>query len=400
MPVPLVPVDRKILLFASAVFAVMVGAALFLIRGTDSNDNNPTVYSAGSGGCKAAFLLLKESGYHAQTWERPLRDLPDGKDKILLLVEPAAFPAREEKQRLELFLKTGGRLIAAGQFSAFYLPINDSVPDPLSTTTWKRVTALSPSPITHAAAEISMTAQAFWRANSSGIGLYGDADKPVVVEYTIGKGKVLWLAGSTPLSNAGLMEGGSLEFLLAAIGPPEKNTILWDEYIHGFTHSTGISRSNRLIGWIVLQFALFAVAILLAYSRRSGPVWIPESETRLSPLEFVHTLGLLYENAHAGGIAVDISSRRFRYMLTRRLGLSGKTSVNDLVRAVRERRTFKNTIPDQDLAATLLECESSRYDPNVKSSAALRLVQALFDYATRLKLVSTQHKEKTTWKQS
>jgi hypothetical protein len=104
----------------------------------------------------------------------------------------------------------------------------------------------------------------------------------------------------------------------------------------------------------------------------------------------------MYEHAKAGGVAVEISCQRFRYLLTRRLGLSVKSSVDDLARAVRERRGMSA----ENFADTLSECESCQYDSKVPPTTALRLVQALFDDAVRLKLVRNKHGEKKAWKQS
>ena len=221
--------------------------------------------------------------------------------------------------------------------------------------------ALSPSPITRAASSITMASRGHWRTSSGAVGLYGEVDAPVVVEYKIGEGKVIWLAEPSPLTNAGLKERGNLEFLLAAVGTPEQNQILWDEYVHGYEGSAATSKSDRMIGWMSVQLGVFAAAILFAYSRRSGPVWIPEGEARLSPLEFVRTLGSLYEHANAANVAIEISYQRFRYLLTRRLGLSVNSSINDMERAVRERGQLRQN----DFASTLTECESCRYDAGV-----------------------------------
>lgn len=395
MPVQLAPGDRKILLITGGVFVVMVAATLLLARGANSDQDTPSAYSAASGGCKAAYLLLRDSSYQVQTWEQPLSALPDGKGKTLLILEPAAFPTRNEKQTLERFLKDGGRLIAAGRFAGFYLPQDEAVPVPAGTT-WKPVPALSLSPITRAAPEITLAPGAYWRPGSSAVGLYGESDKPVVVEYKIGEGKVLWLADPTPLANAGLREPGNLAFLLAAVGGPEQNQVLWDEYVHGYESSGVASKTHGLIGWIGFQVLVIALAILFTYSRRSGPVWIPEGEVRLSPLEFVRTLGSLYEQANAGAVAVEISYQRFRYLLTRRLGLSVNSNVDELDRAVKER----GALPVRGFADTLTECDSYRYDPNVPASTALRLVQTLFDYTVRLKLVRSHLEEKKEWKRS
>jgi hypothetical protein len=396
VPLQLTSGDRKILLIGAGVFVFLLVVTALLGGEGGSQEEVPTTYSTASGGSRAAYLLLKESGYTITAWEQPLRDLADGKGKTLVLADPATAPATEDRQKLEAFLRSGGRLIATGTFASFYLTSSDAVPDPVGGIAWKRLPALVPSAITRAAPEISMAPKGYWRPSSGVVALYGEPEKPAVVKYKLGEGEVLWLAAATPLTNAGLKEPGNLEFLLAAAGDPGQSDILWDEFVHGYQHSTGTSASNRIINWIGLQLLIFAAAILLAYSRRSGPIWVPAAETRLSPLEFVRTLGSLYQHANAGGVAVDISYQRFRYLLTRRLGISVNAPVADLERAVHERWAFD----EKGFANTLLECESCRYDPNVRPGTALHLVQTLFDYARKLKLMGTVREEKKEWKQS
>ena len=81
-------------------------------------------------------------------------------------------------------------------------------------------------------------------------------------------------------------------------------------------------------------------------------------------------------------MAVDITYQRFRYWLTRRLGMAGNASADDLRRAVQDR----SLLSDEGFAATLSECESARYDSQLKPERALQLVQELHDYSARLKL--------------
>jgi hypothetical protein len=387
--------DRKVLLVAASLFLLMVVAAFVLVGGASSDAEVPSVYSTASQGCKAAFLLLKQSGYQVQAWEQSLLDLPEGKGKTLIILEPISIVENKQKQKLESFLRSGGSVIAAGQYSSFYLPRNDAVADPISASLWRQIPALTPSLITRAAPTITMAPQWYWHSGKGAIPVYGDAEKPVVVEYKVGTGKVLWIAAATPFTNAGLKEKGNLEFMLAALGEPGQSQILWDEYVHGY-QQLAASKTHAVLGWIGLQIALLLGAILFTYSRRSGPVWIPQGEVRLSPLEFVRTLGSLYEHAHASGVALDICYQRFRYLLTRRLGLPVNSSANDLARAVRERRG----ISDAEFARTLSDCESYRYDSAVPPQAALRLMQSLFDFEVSLNLIHKSTGEKKAWKQS
>jgi hypothetical protein len=210
--------------------------------------------------------------------------------------------------------------------------------------------------------------------------LYTEGDKQVVVAYRFARGEVIWWASATPLTNAGLLEPGNVEFFLACVGAKDQRRVLWDESFHGYGRSSAASAGLGPLKWMIPQLGMFTLAILLTYSRRSGPIVHPTTERRLSPLEFVRTLGALYERAGAASVAVDIVYQRFRYWLTRRVGTMVDAPVDELERAVHER--WHQT--DAAFGATLRACESARDDPDLTPRAALKLTRALHEYTARL----------------
>lgn len=387
MPLKIDQRDRKLLLGSAVVFILLIAGAVIFGGDAGQRQEAPSSYSTASGGAKAAYLLLSQSGYNVQRWEKPLVDLP--KTATVILADPMEAPTREERESLKSFLSDGGRIIATGMFSGTFLPENDSVPDMLLGMTLKKASAVSPSAITRAAPEITIAPQARWPSYSPAYSLYGDGDEIVVVKYPYGQGEVLWWAAATPLTNAGLKEPGNLEFLLANVGDT-KGPILWDEYVHGYREDLGSSVVHSPVKWLLLQMALLGLAVVATFSRRSGPLSAPVTDVRLSPLEFVQTLGGLYENAGTASVAVDICYQRFRYWLTRRLGVANNISINDLESAVRDR-----FVPNDDrFGAILRRCESARSDPYLGEAEALQLVQELDEYASRWKLFESRRKEK------
>jgi hypothetical protein len=387
MPLKIDPRDRKLLLGAGIVFVLLIVGVAFFGGEPGEKVDVPSSYSTASGGAKAAYLVLTESGYRVQRWERRIIDLPKG--ATLVLADPQEAPTRDEREALRNFLWDGGRIVATGMFAGTFLPENESVPDMLLAMTWKKVSAVAPSAITRAAPEITMAPQARWPSYSQAYALYGDGDEVVVEKYPYGRGDVLWWAAATPLTNAGLKEPGNLEFLLACLGDT-KAPILWDEYIHGYRETLGSSVGHSPVKWLLLQLGLLGLAVLATFSRRSGPVFAPVTDIRLSPLEFVQTLGGLYENAGTASVAVDISYQRFRYWLTRRLGVAVNIPIKDLEAAVHDRFAPK----DDHFAAILRRCESAKTDPYLSESEALHLVQELDEYALRWKLFEGRSKEK------
>jgi hypothetical protein len=389
MPIKIDPRDRKLLLGATVVFILLIAGAAIFGGAASQKQEAPTSYSTASGGAKAAYLLLGQSGYNVQRWEKSLTDLPKTAGTTLILADPMEAPTREEREALKNFLSDGGLIIATGMFSGTFLPENDSVPDMLLGMTPKKASAISPSAITRAAPEITIAPQARWQSYSPAYSLYGDGDEIVVVKYSYGRGEVLWWAAATPLTNAGLKEPGNLEFLLASVGDTDA-PILWDEYVHGYRETLGSSVAHSPAKWLFLQLALLGLAVVATFSRRSGPLAAPVTDVRLSPLEFVQTLGGLYENAGTASVAVDICYQRFRYWLTRRLGMANNVSINDLESAVRDRFAPK----DDHFSAILRRCESAKADPYLGETEALHLVQELDEYASRWKLFERRRKEK------
>ncbi|HWF93033.1 MAG TPA: DUF4350 domain-containing protein [Terriglobales bacterium] len=373
--------DRKILLIAAGIFVLLVIGALIFVSPRDES-KVPSSYSTASEGAKAAYLLLKEAGYHVDRWEQSPVSLTTSADMVLVLAEPGGFPNRKERDALKHFLDDGGKIIAIGPRAAMFLPKNSLAFEPVPDTLWQKFNALTPSRITLAAPQITLAAPIYWQQDSSVTPLYGKDEKAVVVRYAYGKGEVLWWVSATPLSNAGITEPGNLNFFLACLGDRQSVHILWDEYFHGHGQHGQSSKNHPLLAVLFAQFAVIGMAVLLSFSRRSGPLRPMPADSRSSPLEFVQTLGGLYQHARASSVAVDVYYQRFHYWLTRRLGMANDSAPEELARAVRERWNFQ----DDEFSAVLQSAASVRYQHDVRARDALRLVQSLHSYAARLKL--------------
>ena len=378
MSVSLTAGDRKLLLVAGGVSLLLTILGVVLAGGGETTDE-ATTYSVGSGGAKAAYLLLNASGYSVRRWEQSVAELPPGMTGTLVLADPRGTPTPAERRAIDRFIDSGGRVIATGVRGSFFLPDRQVFPDPVAGATWRRLTSQSPSRVTRAAPEITLAPQSYWASEAFVLPLYGDGNRARVIKYDRGQGEVLWWASATPLTNAGMREPGNLEFFLACLGDP-KRPILWDEYFHGHRRGASASIAAAPVKWVALQLALLATAVLLTYSRRSGPVIEPASDSRLSPLEFVRTLGSLYQRAGAASVAVDIAFERFRYRLTRRLAKPGNAEADDLERAVGDR--FK--VDDPAFGDLLRSCEAARHDPNLKPDEALALTRSIAGYAAKL----------------
>src|SRR5262249_6138275 len=148
----------------------------------------------------------------------------------------------------------------------------------------------------------------------------------------VGKGTIVQWGSASPLTNRGLKETGNLTLLLNSIGDAKGKKILWDEYYHGARESFGMYLMKTPLPWVLAQLGLLFLFVLLTFSRRYGTIRMPRKVSRLSPMEFVDTLGDLYTTAHAGTAAVRVAYQRLRNQLSRQLGLPANATVAELAR--------------------------------------------------------------------
>ena len=402
MPSNLDPGDRKILLIAGTFLVFLIVTTVMLAPTANDAEGQgvPSTYSTANNGAQAAYLLLQQLGYHSERWEKSPTELPvDGAGNILILAGPSDFPDKNEQGALLNFAKSGGTIIYAGNFPFLYLQSGGATPAALRrlNLTPESFPALAPSPFTRGVPEITLSGTYRWvSSDGSQVPLYGEPDAPVVVTWRLEKGRILWWTAPTPVTNAGITRPGNLAFLLNCVqsarpgANPEDTTILWDEYFHGYRGSLWDYFQETPVPWAIFQAAVIAIFVLLAFGRRSGPLYASVRTSRLSPLEFVDTLGDLYRRAKAGPAAVRIAYNLFRTQLTRRLALPASISNMQLDAAVRERLGWKQP----GLFDTLQRAEMATHSNEVAGADALKLVQALDHYGYLLGLKTRGTEEK------
>jgi hypothetical protein len=382
VPINLDKSDRRILLWAAAILLPIL-AALALSSANQEDSGVPSSYSAQSSGAKAAFLLLQQEGYNVEPWERSPSELPiDGGRTVLVLANPSDFPTPGEKRSLEQYLEGGGKVVITGSSASLFLPRAETThefsPDP----TWKEYRPRILSALTRGG-PVKMVPAGYWEHPSTAVLVHYAAEdgRPVMVSYRVGKGQVIWWASSTPLSNAGISTSGNLALLLNSLGGAGTH-VYWDEYFHGIRR-TLLSYAFEWPAFLgLVQGGLVVVALLVTYSRRNGPIYPRDESSRLSPLEFVETLGGLYRRAHHTRTALEVPYTRFRALATRRLGLKADLPSPDLARAIHNRFNVPNDVL-QDL---FRDIETAMYDPELTEAETLRLVQQLSRHARSLQL--------------
>lgn len=378
--------DRTLLLGCLAAAGVLIVVTGIFMPQTSDQATVPSSYSAGVHGAKAAYLLLLRSGYDVERWERPLSELAVKADShtVLILAQPFLQLSKDTKPDIQRILDRGGHILATGYSGGYLLPQEEMSFN--ATPFMERACTLQPEAFNQLAAisEAHMPVAITWDMKRPAQRVeFTCANQPAVVSYHVGPGSIVWWASATPLENAGLMQAGNLDLFLSSVGSPENMRVYWDESLHGDIKSLWSHAQGTPVYLIWAQAGLLALLLLLSKSRRSGPVRpIPEI-SRSSPLEFVTSLGALYQKAGATNTAVTIAYERFRHRVQQRIGFApGKSEVyaQELATAIERRSGQDGAQLREDLTA----CEQVTFDDRLPPRVALKLVQALHDHASQL----------------
>jgi hypothetical protein len=386
------PADTKLLWAATGIGAILIAVtAVVSPAAQGENSPIPSSYSADPDGALAAYLLLANLHYPVRRWQQPPASLTGPpSESVLILAEPSASTSAADRKALLNFVSRGGRVLFCGSDLQTFFPLPETkatfTPEP------QAFQAEIPSEFSRSADTITIRARAAWdKSDTKSLRLYGDQSEPAVVAVPLGQGQVLWWSAATPLTNLGISESGNLRLFLNAVSNADgtPRSVYWDEYFHGEQGSLWAYIAKTPIPWGLWQLALVSVLLVFSFSRRSGPIAMPATRSRLSPLEFVDTMGELYSRAGAASIAVEVPYRRLRLDLSRKLGRPSTTPDADLALAASQRLA----LPEAEIYATLHSAGQASHAAKLSGKEALDLVQNLVRYSRQLRSPRTSQEK-------
>jgi hypothetical protein len=330
--------SRELVFAVAGLSFVAALSALTTILSPPASDALPpgSSLSKGPAGSAAAYRALQSLGYDIRRSFEPMASLQlNPASTVVILAEPLQDASVGDRRALQSLIAAGATVLAAGCHAGSFFtdrPVaasRDQAPRSFS--------SLRPSPLTAGAQTISMTATCL-RPDLSGrfLPLYGSDGNNVVAVSRVGNGAAIWWAGPTPLENNAIDRSGHLELLLNVVGPPGK-TILWDEFYHGQQRSIYSYARHTPLPWLFAQLAVVGVVAAAMYARRQAPIIERAVEARVSPLEFVETMGGLYARAGTAADAVATARTRLKRLLADATGISAAADNEQLADAAAAR---------------------------------------------------------------
>lgn len=376
--------DRKLLLWLGGAMLLLIVLVSIIAPATANDDPRPSTHNAAPGGAKAAYLLLESLKWPVARWDQPLDGLSKVDAAHTTLVLAAPMYTALEKDRIaaavKSFLERGGRVLTTGPTGALLIADGSVAPS-------RRFGALcysqpeGPGPLA-ATGPVEMYDAVRWADETPDVRVEQRCGPDaVVVRVPVGKGEAVWWSSAAPMTNAELKKDGDLKLLLASLGAGRR--VLFDESLHEALRSEWTATGGLPLWWMLGQAGLVFGLLVFSFSRRRGPVRLPVTVPRSSPMEFAVSMGDLYEKAGATGAATEAARRRLARVLVRDGGLAQQT-VDAGPEAIIVALTWRFGGDWSSLGEHLREAATAA-GTEPKTGSALGLVRALADDVERVR---------------
>ena len=282
--------------WAAAVTVAFLAIVWAAARLTPTPSGPPSSsYATTPEGAAAFAELLDRNGRRVARVRRPPADHPPGPGTTLVILDGERVRT-DDAEAIASFVHDGGRLVVAGPHALQGVGLGADVPQ-ARPAPGGAARPLGEQPETSGVGQV--------RAPAGGVlERLGDAE-PVLAQdggvlaaaQTLGRGRVIALATSSPLQNRALATADNAKLALNLAGPRSR-PVAFLETVHGYGEATGLRALPASAKWALLGLVLAGVAFAWSRWRRLGPVEHGEDEELQPPrAAYVDALAATLERA-------------------------------------------------------------------------------------------------------
>lgn len=256
---------------------VVLNVFLLLLRSAVGGPGGPrsSSYATAPEGAAAYAALLATKGHPVVQLRGELAENELDRTGTLVVLDPEIITP-EDARTLRAHVEAGGSLIIGGGDAGWIEPLMEHPPEP-SLFGVDRAEALAPLPETNGVGALTTAGEGSWKETGGAVPAFGTSDTTVVAVASIGTGRAVLLADTSPLQNRLLGRADNAAFGLAAAGPPQK-PVYFAEGVHGYGTQTGLGAIPARWKWLLAGLTLAALIWMVAAGRRLGP---PEEQARV-----------------------------------------------------------------------------------------------------------------------
>jgi hypothetical protein len=335
-----------------AVLVVLfVIATAFITKREAQNQqrDQPTTYSAGSGGTKALFELLQRQGFQVERQEQLYTKLPPTGGLVIMFEPWQRDLAEGEQAALWKWVEEGGSYLLVvskkGEGQGVTLENVTINTEPNSSGEVNVNPSANPllQDVSHVWAEGDIRLEN--RDKKKQKSLISDSKGDFAITYPRGKGSVTVVTDGLASSNATLEKADNAVFfvnLAQAHSKASRSTILFDEYHQGFGYEGETGTSLWAVMGAPLRTAtwyLLAVCLILIYSlnRRFGAPLRTPAPNMLPSTEYIRSMAGFYRRAQAAGIPFEVVFHSFVRDLAVRVDVDPADSPETVAKAAARR---------------------------------------------------------------
>jgi hypothetical protein len=205
---------------------------------------------------------------------------------------------------------------------------------------------------------------------------FANDKKNLMLEFYFGSGKIIYLSDSYIVSNAGIQLADNSRLATNLVNQTG-GIIAFDEYHHGYGSANKALLDYLFqtpIGYVLIQLAVMAFAILFTQSRRFGRPLPVLNPSRLSKLEYISAMAELQRTTKAYDLALENFYSNFRRRVARNLGVDSKQIKSyELACRIAERTGLKVS----QVEPIILRCDDIIYGAPTKKKEVMRLISEL-----------------------
>lgn len=281
-----------------------------------------STYSSAPGGAKALYLYLARLGHRVDRLEEFERVPPNART-VVLITPLVRYPNKTDAKMMRRWVGEGGRLVLVGPIGT---TLHSSFGIAFSHIASKSSTARpsQPGALVRDISGVRLRGTSRLVGPDAAVTYLADSDGPVVQLFRFGRGTVITLSDSYPVSNAGIGSGDGYALASNLVGSA-RGYVLFDEYHHGFSVAPGplgILAASSRYGLIALVIA--CVIFLYAWGKRLGPAVTCEPDAQRSATEYAASLGGLFESAGARTEALKMLAAGLERRAGRRVAVHGE----------------------------------------------------------------------------
>ena len=256
---------------------LLMAGVTVITGGSGPGGPTSSSFATGRDGLAAYAELLARHGHPVQQLRVSLDDADLDPGTTLVLADPRGV-TDEEGRALAEFVTAGGRLLAAGPGVE---PVLAGIPGggpEWAGGTVDQARPLAPVPEVAGVSRVEAGGSGVWRDAGGSLPVLGQDDRVLATVASVGQGRVVALADSSPLHNRLLARADNAAFALnlAGAGRP----VAFAEAQHGYGQGTGLRALPSRWRWAIAGAFLAAVVWMWSRGRRLGP---PDDIERPAP---------------------------------------------------------------------------------------------------------------------